>query len=85
MIMTKGNRKIGVLGFAFKAGTDDLCESPFIDMIEHLIGKGFEFRLYNRNVNLAALTGANRDYILNRIPHISRLMVDSVDEVLSFA
>lgn len=85
MIMTKEHRKIGVLGFAFKAGTDDLRESPMIDVIEHLIGKGFELRLYDRNVNLAALTGANRDYILNRIPHISRLMVNSVDEVLSFA
>lgn len=85
MIVSKGQRKVGILGFAFKAGTDDLRESPMVDVIEHLIGKGFDLRLYDRNVNLAALTGANRDYILNHIPHISRLMVSSVEEVTDFA
>ncbi|HEU4851422.1 MAG TPA: UDP-glucose/GDP-mannose dehydrogenase family protein [Telluria sp.] len=85
MIMDKGKRKVGVLGFSFKAGTDDLRESPLVDVIEHLIGKGYDLRLYDKNVNLAALTGANQDYILNRIPHISKLMVQSMDEVLDFA
>lgn len=85
MILAHGKRKIGVLGFAFKAGTDDLRESPLVDVIESLIGKGYDLRLYDKNVNLATLTGANRDFILNHIPHISRLMVDSMDEVLAFA
>jgi GDP-mannose 6-dehydrogenase len=85
MIIDKGHRKVGILGFSFKAGTDDLRESPMVDVIEHLIGKGYELKLYDRNVNLAALVGANRDYILNRIPHIFRLMVDSLEEVLEFA
>lgn len=85
MVTVKGHRRVGILGFAFKAGTDDLRESPIVEVIEHLIGKGYELKLYDRNVNLAALTGANRDYILNHIPHISRLMVQDVDEVLSFA
>lgn len=85
MVTAKGNRKVGVLGFAFKAGTDDLRESPMVDVIEHLIGKGYDLRLFDRNVNMAALTGANRDYILNHIPHISRLMVESVEEVMEFA
>lgn len=85
MIVDKGHKKIGVLGFSFKSDTDDLRESPMVDVIEHLIGKGYELKLFDKNVNLAALTGANQDYILNHIPHISKLMVDSMDEVLGFA
>lgn len=82
MIVNKNKRKIGILGFAFKAGTDDLRESPIVDVIEYLIGKGYDLKLYDKNVHLAALTGANRDYILNHIPHISKLMVDDMQEVL---
>ena len=85
MITGKGNKKVGILGFSFKAGTDDLRESPMVDVIEHLLGKGYDVSLYDRNVNIASLVGANRDYILNIIPHISKLMVDSLDEVLSHA
>ncbi|NVN52772.1 nucleotide sugar dehydrogenase [Mycolicibacterium hippocampi] len=85
MITAKGKRKVGVLGFAFKSGTDDLRESPIVDVIEHLLGKGYDLRLYDGAVNMAALTGANRDYILNLIPHISRLMVSTIKEVLEFA
>jgi len=83
-VMESGNARVGVLGFSFKAGTDDLRESPVIEVIERLIGKGYDLRIYDRNVNLAALVGANRDFILNRIPHISRLMVSSVEEVLAY-
>jgi GDP-mannose 6-dehydrogenase len=85
LVLTEGKRKVGVLGFSFKAGTDDLRESPIVELIERLIGKGFELRLYDRNVNLARLTGANRDYILNHIPHIACLMRESMEEVLEHA
>jgi GDP-mannose 6-dehydrogenase len=85
LIMERGHRKIGILGFSFKAGTDDLRESPLIEVIERLIGKGHELRLYDKNVRMASLVGANRDFILNRIPHISRLMVNSIDDVLEHA
>jgi len=85
MVIEKGNKKVGILGFSFKAGTDDLRESPIVEVIERLIGKGYDLRLYDRNVNLASLVGANRDYILNHIPHISKLMVESLDEALSHA
>jgi len=85
MIMAKGKRKIGILGFSFKAGTDDLRESPLVEVIEQLIGKGYDLRLYDRNVNIASLMGANRDYIMNRIPHISKLMMTTIDGVLDHA
>lgn len=83
MIMEKKNKKVGILGFSFKAGTDDLRESPMVEVIERLLGKGYEISIYDRNVELASLIGANRDYILNHIPHISKLMVSSVEEILS--
>ncbi|MGH9489849.1 MAG: nucleotide sugar dehydrogenase [Terriglobales bacterium] len=85
MISSQERRRVGILGFSFKGGTDDLRESPIIEVIERLLGKGFDLRLYDRNVRLASLMGANRDFILNRIPHISKLMVDSVDAVLDHA
>ena len=85
LVIESGNSRIGILGFSFKAGTDDLRESPVIEVIERLIGKGYDLRIYDRNVNLAALVGANRDFILNRIPHISRLMVPTLEEVLAHA
>ena len=84
-IVDKGHRRIGILGFSFKAGTDDLRESPMVEVTERLIGKGYDLRVYDRNVSLACLHGANRDYILNRIPHISRLMVPTIDDVLAHA
>jgi GDP-mannose 6-dehydrogenase len=85
MVLAARRKKVGVLGFSFKAGTDDLRESPLVEVIERLIGKGFDLRLYDRNVNIAKLTGANREYIMKSIPHIERLMVASVAQVLEHA
>ena len=85
MVVEKGNKKVGILGLSFKAGTDDLRESPTVELVERLIGKGFDMRIYDRNVNIASLVGANRDYIMNQIPHISTLMVDHLDSVLDHA
>ena len=85
LIISKGHKRVGMLGFSFKAGTDDLRESPLIEVIERLIGKGYDVRIYDKNVKIASLTGANRDFLLNRIPHISRLMVDGIDRVLEHA
>ena len=85
MIMQKDHKRIGVLGFSFKAGTDDLRESPVIEVIERLIGKGYDLRIYDKNVRIASLVGANREYILNHVPHISKLMVEDIDAVLDHA
>jgi GDP-mannose 6-dehydrogenase len=82
MVTSKGGRKIGILGFSFKAGTDDLRESPMVELIERLIGKGYDLRVYDKNVNLARLVGANRDFILNRIPHIAALMVEHIAQAV---
>jgi GDP-mannose 6-dehydrogenase len=84
-VIDKGSRTVGILGFSFKAGTDDLRESPVVELTERLIGKGYDLRIYDKNVSLASIHGANRDYILNHIPHISRLMVGSIGEVLDHA
>ena len=84
-VMEKGSKKIGILGFSFKAGTDDLRESPMVELVERLIGKGYDLRIYDASVRLAAIHGANKDYILNHIPHISKLMVEGIDDVLAHA
>lgn len=84
-VIERGHNKIGILGFSFKAGTDDLRESPVVELAERLIGKGYELLIYDRNVHLASVHGGNRDYILNRIPHISRLMAQSVEHVMEHA
>jgi GDP-mannose 6-dehydrogenase len=85
LITEKGHTRVGILGFSFKAGTDDLRESPLIEVIERLIGKGYDLRIYDKNVNIASLVGANRDFILNHIPHISKLMVSDIGAVLNHA
>lgn len=82
MIADRPGRKVGMLGLSFKAGTDDLRESPLVELVERLIGKGYDVTIYDRNVRLGGLVGANRDYILNRIPHIAGLLQDDIGPVL---
>ena len=81
-IVDTGRKRIGLLGFSFKAGTDDLRESPIVILAEALLGKGHALRIYDKNVSIARLVGANRDYINTQIPHLSSLLCDSIDEVI---
>jgi GDP-mannose 6-dehydrogenase len=82
MALDLDKTRIGVLGLSFKAGTDDLRESPMVELVERLLGKGREIRIFDRNVNLSKLVGANRAYIYQHLPHIAKLMVDDVEEAL---
>ena len=85
MIRATGRRRVGLVGLSFKEGTDDLRESPIVTLAEQLIGKGYELLVYDQNVTLASLVGANREYILNHIPHIGRLMVERLEQLIEHA
>jgi GDP-mannose 6-dehydrogenase len=81
MIQETGKRKLGFLGLSFKAGTDDLRNSPAVALIETLLGKGYEISIYDRNVHLSKLTGTNKEYIDTHIPHLSKLMKPTIKEL----
>ena len=81
-ILGTGARRVGVLGMSFKAGTDDLRESPLVTLIEMLIGKGLDVAVFDRDVSSANLIGSNREYIEKEIPHIWTLVDDSMERVV---
>ncbi|MFF4182327.1 nucleotide sugar dehydrogenase [Streptomyces sp. NPDC001691] len=85
LVERAGKRRVGLFGLSFKPGTDDLRESPLVELAERLLGKGYDLRIHDANVSLSRLLGANREYIETRLPHIAQLLVDSVDEVLGHA
>lgn len=82
LIMQLGKKRVGVIGLAFKAGTDDLRESPMVTLCELLIGKGYSLRIYDPNVSLSAIYGSNKAYIEREIPHIHALMCDSIEQLI---
>lgn len=81
LIMQQGQRKVGILGLSFKAGTDDLRCSPIVDVVEALLGKGFDIRIYDRNVKISELTGTNKDFIMAKIPHLQHFVTADLDSV----
>jgi GDP-mannose 6-dehydrogenase len=81
-VLDTGKKHVGLLGFSFKAGTDDLRESPIVILAEALLGKGVALKIYDKNVSMAKLVGANKDYINTQIPHLSSLLCNTVDEVI---
>jgi len=82
LIVETGKKRIGLFGFSFKAGTDDLRESPMVILAEALLGKGYQLCIYDRNVSIARLVGANKEYIEQQIPHLSRHLCETIDEVI---
>ncbi|MCB9290590.1 MAG: UDP-glucose/GDP-mannose dehydrogenase family protein [Lewinellaceae bacterium] len=82
MVMEKGVKKVGILGLSFKKGTDDLRYSPVVDLSEKLLGKGYSLLIYDKNVNISKLTGTNKQYIDQHIPHLSELISDQLDYVV---
>src|SRR5262249_50739396 len=85
LVLQTGCKRVGILGMSFKAGTDDLRESPMVALIETLIGKGLKLSIYDRDVEMARLFGSNREFIEREIPHISSLVKSDIDEVISDA
>ncbi|HEX6654807.1 MAG TPA: nucleotide sugar dehydrogenase [Candidatus Limnocylindria bacterium] len=83
LVRATGAKRIGVLGLSFKAGTDDLRESPLVALVERLIGRGYHVTVYDENVSFANIHGANRAYIEREIPHIVSIMTDSLDDLVS--
>lgn len=82
IIASHDKRKVALLGLSFKAGTDDLRESPLVELAEMLIGKGFDLSIYDSNVEYARVHGANKDYIESKIPHVSSLLNSDFDQVV---
>jgi len=81
-VLQHGRPRTAVIGLSFKAGTDDLRESPMVRLVETLIGKGLPIKVFDRNVRLASLVGANREYIRREIPHLSKLLVERLEDAL---
>src|ERR1700693_1486291 len=78
-------QRIGVIGLAFKENTDDLREGPVVNLLEQLIGKGREVRVFDPHIQMDAIYGSNRNFILESIPHIGRLLAGSLEQVLTWA
>jgi GDP-mannose 6-dehydrogenase len=85
LLTANGRRRIGLFGLAFKPGTDELRESPYVELAERLIGKGYDLRIYDPSIHLPSLTGTNREYIEEHLPHLKQLLAETAGEVVEHA
>lgn len=83
LLISKNKKKIGFYGISFKAGTDDLRFSPALETVERLLGKGYDVKIYDKNVNLSRLMGKNKEYIFNKLPHINNLLLENLEEFIN--
>jgi GDP-mannose 6-dehydrogenase len=83
-VMRTNKRKIAHLGLSFKAGTDDLRESPQVQLVKRLLGEGYEVKVWDQDVSLGRLAGSNRQYIEEVIPHIGSLLSADLEDVLNW-
>jgi GDP-mannose 6-dehydrogenase len=81
-ILQTRKRKVGILGLSFKDGTDDLRESPMVQVAKTLIGEGCSLKIWDKNVVIGRLIGSNRSFIEQTIPHIGQLLTEDMEEVL---
>lgn len=84
LVQAAENRRVGLVGLSFKGGTDDLRESPAVALAELLFGKGYQLRIFDHNVHLSKLMGANLSYIQTHIPHLAELLTTDLDSVVEF-
>lgn len=82
LVQEANHKRVGLLGLSFKAGTDDLRESPLVTLVETLLGRGYEIRIFDANVSLSRLVGSNKAYIEQQLPHVGQLLCESMDDVI---
>jgi len=83
LVKSKDKKKLGLIGLSFKAGTDDLRYSPAVELAEYFLGKGYEVNIYDKNVSLSRLTGTNKQFIEEHIPHLAKLLKNSLEELIN--
>jgi GDP-mannose 6-dehydrogenase len=85
MIEERGSRKIGLIGLSFKSGTDDLRESPFVTLVETLVGRGYDVKIFDPGISVSRLKGRNLAYIDQHLPHLAALLIENTTDLLSHA
>lgn len=81
LIANQGSRKVGIVGLSFKPDTDDLRESPLVELAERLYGRGYQIKIFDPNIRLNRLTGANESFVRARLPHLAELLNEDIESI----